>query len=314
MKESTKRYIRRKIIELLFTLFFVTLLSFLLMRVSSVDPATAYAKRNIGNPTAEQIEAINIKLGFDRPLAVQYANWVIDLFKGDLGTSLANGRSVWSEIMKAFPKTISIVLLSSVMQVIGIIGLSCTFFLMPWRVPKKLLRSLCVIGISIPSFYIATIYLDYFAVKKNLISVTGNVSFIGYLSPAICLAVFCIAFYVPMLTDALQRESEEEYAFYGRSRGFTETWMLVKHFLPKALIGLLPSFLQNVGLCLAGATIIEQIFSIPGFGYLIVNSVLSRDTPMIHAEVFFLAFALSVCNILADVIQWGILKGKGEVQ
>lgn len=76
MKQDMRKYILRKLIELIFTLLFVTLLSFLLMRLSSVDPATAYAKRMIGNPTAEQIEKIRIQLGFDKPLLVQYGRWV----------------------------------------------------------------------------------------------------------------------------------------------------------------------------------------------------------------------------------------------
>ena len=79
MKRDMRKYVLRKLVELIFTLLFVTLLSFLLMRLSSVDPATAYAKRMIGNPTAEQIEKIRIQLGFDKPLLVQYGRWVWDL-------------------------------------------------------------------------------------------------------------------------------------------------------------------------------------------------------------------------------------------
>ena len=98
MKRDMRKYILRKLVELIFTLLFVTLLSFLLMRLSSVDPATAYAKRMIGNPTAEQIEKIRIQLGFDKPLLVQYGRWVWDLLHFDLGISLANGHDVWTDI------------------------------------------------------------------------------------------------------------------------------------------------------------------------------------------------------------------------
>ena len=97
MKRDMRKYILRKLVELIFTLLFVTLLSFLLMRLSSVDPATAYAKRMIGNPTAEQIEKIRIQL---------YGRWVWDLLHFDLGVSLANGHDVWTDIATAFPKTL----------------------------------------------------------------------------------------------------------------------------------------------------------------------------------------------------------------
>ena len=294
MKQDMRKYILRKLIELIFTLLFVTLLSFLLMRLSSVDPATAYAKRMIGNPTAEQIEKIRIQLGFDKPLLVQYGRWVWDLLHFDLSVSLANGHDVWTDIATAFPKT-----------------LSCIAFLLPWKLPKKAVRLLCILGVSIPSFYLATIYLDYFAVQKSLISEAGNTTLLSYISPAICIGVFGASFYTPLLMDALEHESNEDYAFYARCRGLSEKRLLLCHFFPRAAMGLVPNFLQSIGLALANATVIESIFSIPGFGYLIVNHVLDRDTPMIHAEVFFLALAIALCNIAADLVQWAIGRKKG---
>ena len=310
MRQDMKKYILKKLIELLFTLFFVTMLSFLLMRLSSVDPATAYAKRMIGSPTIEQIEAIRIQLGFDKPLLIQYGRWVIDLLHFNLGTSLANGHEVWTDIATAFPKTLGIVSLASVFQIITIVVMGCTVFLLPWKTPKNVLKIICILGVSIPSFYLATVYLDFFAVKKSLISVTGNTSFLSYISPALCIGVFGASFYIPLLMDALEHESNEDYAFYARCRGLSESRLLFFHFLPRAAVGLIPNFLQSIGLALANATVIEQIFSIPGFGYLIVNHVLDRDTPMIHAEVFFLALAIALCNIAADLIQWAIQRKK----
>lgn len=170
MKRDMRKYILRKLVELIFTLLFVTLLSFLLMRLSSVDPATAYAKRMIGNPTAEQIEKIRIQLGFDKPLLVQYGRWVWDLLHFDLGVSLANGHDVWTDIATAFPKTLGIVALASIFQVVFIVIVSCIAFLLPWKLPKKAVRLLCILGVSIPSFYLATVYLDYFAVQKSFYS------------------------------------------------------------------------------------------------------------------------------------------------
>jgi len=313
MKRDMRKYILRKLVELIFTLLFVTLLSFLLMRLSSVDPATAYAKRMIGNPTEEQIEKTRVQLGFDKPLLIQYGRWVWDFLHFDLGTSLANGHDVWTDIATAFPKTLGIVGLASIFQIIFIVIVSCIAFLLPWKIPKKAIRLFCIFGVSIPSFYLATVYLDYFAVQKSLISVAGNTTLLSYISPAICIGIFGASFYTPLLMDALEHESHEDYAFYARCCGLSEKRLLLCHFLPIAAIGLVPNFLQSIGLALANATVIESIFSIPGFGYLIVNHVLDRDTPMIHAEVFFLALAIALCNIAADLVQWAIGRKKGVV-
>ena len=104
MKRDMRKYILRKLVELIFTLLFVTLLSFLLMRLSSVDPATAYAKRMIGNPTAEQIEKIRIQLGFDKPLLVQYGRWVWDLLHFDLCFWLKHESSLVLKVQKKHRK------------------------------------------------------------------------------------------------------------------------------------------------------------------------------------------------------------------
>lgn len=220
MKRDMGKYILRKLVELIFTLLFVTLLSFLLMRLSSVDPATAYAKRMIGNPTTEQIEKIRVQLGFDKPLLVQYGRWVWDLLHFDLGVSLANGHDVWTDIATAFPKTLGIVCLASVFQVIFIVIISCIAFLLPWKFPKKAVQLLCILGVSIPSFYLATVYLDYFAVQKSLISVAGNTTLLSYISPAICIGVFGASFYTPLLMDALEHESERIMRFMPAVVGF----------------------------------------------------------------------------------------------
>ena len=143
MKRNMRKYILRKLVELIFTLLFVTLLSFLLMRLSSVDPATAYAKRMIGNPTAEQIEKIRIQLGFDKPLLVQYGHWVWDLLHFDLGVSLANGHDVWTDIATAFPKTLGIVALASIFQVVFIVIVSCIAFLLPFLFGNRLSGLFC---------------------------------------------------------------------------------------------------------------------------------------------------------------------------
>lgn len=124
-----------------------------------------------------------------------------------------------------------------------------------------------------------------------------------YLPAAICLAVGGIALYSQLLSKNIEREMNEDYAVYARCRGLSDMRILWTHALPHALAGLAPSFLQMVGISLAGSAIVEKIFSLPGLGYSIVDSVLYRDTPMIHATILFLAFFLVICNAVSDILQ-----------
>lgn len=305
-----KKKVFSRIFELIITVLIVSLLSFILMRLSSVDPATAYAKRSIGSPTIDQIEEIRQRLGFDKPVYEQYINWIKNLFKFDLGQSLTNNKPVWENISMALPKTLSIVFQSALMQIIIISLFGCVTFILRNKGITKLINFICLIGISTPMFYTAIILLDLFAVKWNIISVSGNTTFISYLLPATSMCIFGSSFYIPLFIDELAIESEENYVSFFRGNGLSEMKIFFLHMFPNAAIKLIPSFFQSVGLMIANATIIEVIFSIPGFGYLIVNSVLNRDAPMIHAIVFFLALFIAMANILSEIISNLLSRGK----
>ena len=107
----------------------------------------------------------------------------------------------------------------------------------------------------------------------------------------------------PMLANNIQKEMEQDSAFYARCRGLSEGKILLRYALPSAVVTLLPSFCQMLGLCMAGSAIVERVFSLPGLGYLIIDSVLYRDSPVIHATILFLAFSLVMFNILSDILR-----------
>lgn len=312
MRKSSVRYLCKKLIQLLFTLFFVTLLSFLLVRISAVDPATSYAKRMMGNPSEQQIEAIRIQLGFDKPLWIQYFAWVWNLFHLDLGTSLGTGKSVWTELMTAIPKTLELLLIATIIESICITLIGCIIHRIARPRVTKVIQGLCIIGVSVPAFYIATVLLDNLAVKNNWITVAGNTNIRSMIAPAFCLSIFMISFFTPLLLSALKKESEQDYVFYCKSRGLSENRILFFHTLPHAINGLVPSFLQSIGISMMTSTVVEQVFSIPGFGYRIVHAVLDRDSPMIHACVFFMALILTLLDIASELIQWGLCRKGGS--
>lgn len=162
---------------------------------------------------------------------------------------------------------------------------------------------LCIAGVSIPSFFFASTYLDIFAVKLGLTSVAGNTGLMRYLPAAVCIGIGCIALFSPMLANNIQKEMEQDSAFYARCRGLSEGKILLRYALPNAVVTLLPSFCQMLGLCMAGSAIVERVFSLPGLGYLIIDSVLYRDSPVIHATILFLAFSLVMFNILSDILR-----------
>ena len=310
MKKSSIQYLSKKVLEVIFTLLIVTLLSFLLMRLSPIDPATAYVKRNTPIVTEEQVKTARVELGLDKPLFIQYGTWVKNAIHLDLGISLGSGHPVIKEIRKVLPVTLTVVLLAAAIMSVGIILFGSLNYFLRDQMAGYLLTFLYIGAISIPPFYLASIYIDVFALKLGLMSVAGNTGATRYLPAALCLSVLGIALYSQLLGKGIEKEMNEDYAFYARCRGLKESRILVCHALPHATAAIIPSFLQMLGLFMAGAAIVESVFSLPGIGHLIIESVIKRDSPMIHAEVLVLAFAFVIFNIFSDVLQRWIQKDR----
>lgn len=310
MTRATKRFIVNKGLEMVLTLFIVTVLSFVLVRLSPVDPAEAYARRSFAafSYGEEEMAALRARMGLDQPLALQYLHWAADALHLDFGVSFVSGQSVLTKVGTAIGITVRIVLLAGGLSALGILLLGCLCYALHGRFGERLLQFLCIAGVSIPAFFFASSYLDLFAVKLGIVSVAGSTGLARYLPPACCIAIGVVALFTPMLASALAQEMAQESAFYARARGLSERAMLLHYALPDAVATLLPSFCQMLGLCMAGSAIVERVFSLPGLGYLIIDSVLYRDAPVIHATALFLAVALVLFNILADLLRRLLLR------
>lgn len=297
------RFIVNKAFSALLTLLLVTLLSFLLMRLSPIDPAEAYVKRNSALVTAERIEAARIELGLDKPLYVQYVSWMRNALQLDFGISLRSGHTVLHEVQKAMPTTMNIVAWAALFTSAGVLGLGFLQYLLRDCLGGKLVRCLGILGISIPAFYFSTAFLNIFALKWKVITIAGNSGAARYVPAALCLSISGICFYGQMLSDALVWEMEQDHCVYAKCRGLSEGRILIFHALPHVLVDLLPSFAQMLGLCFAGAAIVERVFSLSGIGYLIIDAVIARDAPVTHAAVLILAGVLVFMDFAAEIIQ-----------
>lgn len=293
------------------TLFIVTFLSFILVKLSPIDAAQAYARRLFTIYTPEQMDALREKMGLTQPLLIQYGSWVSNAFHLDFGVSLVSGQQVLTEVSRAMGVTMTIVLIAAALMIVGIllVGSLC-YWSRKTAWAHFLLIFICIVSISIPPFFFASAFIDLFAVKFRWLSVASSTGLMRYLPAAICLAISGTAFYAQLLAQNIETQMNEDYAIYSRCCGISERRILWTHALPHALTGLIPSFLQMVGISLAGSAVVERIFSLPGLGYTIVDSVLLRDTPMIHATILFLAFFLVICNTVSDIIERLLQRGQ----
>lgn len=309
---STRRFLLQKVLQLFLTLFLVTAITFVLMKLSPIDAAEAYARR-VFTVDNSRIEVIREEMGLNRPLIVQYLEWVVDLFHFDLGTSLVDNREVFLIVGTAMKETACVVLLSALIQATGSLLLGVLLYLTRKTIWGRILTFISIASISIPAFYLATSFIDIVAVKWNLINVSGNTGLMRYFPAAVCLAVGGIAFFGQILFKEIQRVMNEDSVFYARCRGLSERYIVIRYAMPQAIIVTVPTFMQMMGMCMAGSAIVENIFSLPGLGYRIIDSLTNRDLPVIYATILFLAFSLVIFNILADIIQRLLQTRKGGV-
>ena len=269
--------------------------------------ALAETEKELGLPiTQEQIDEARVMLGLDKPLPVQYFDWVVDALHMDFGISLGTGNPVTEELAKTVPVTLTVVAYSAVIMSLGVLGVGILGYLWRQKTGGMILSFLTMLGISVPGFYLGTAFIDLFAVRLGWISVSGNSGFARYFPVALCLSVLGICFYGQMLAASLEREMEQDYAMYLRCRGLREGRILLFHAFPHAVVDLLPSFAQMLGLCLANAAIVERVFSLSGLGYLIIDAVVKRDSPVIHAAVLVLALTLVLLDTAAELLQYGL--------
>ena len=300
------KYLLKKVFTLIITLFIVSLLAFLAFQVIS-DPATAILGTSA---TPESLAALREEMGLNRPIFVQYGSWLLGFLQGDFGTSYSYHIPVAEMIAQKLPITAMLTLFSFLLMILVSIPLGI------WTARKEgglLDRSLTVINqifMSVPPFllgvactYIFGVGLRIF-VPGQFVSYTQSwPKFLVYLIfPAISIGISRIAMTVKMLRGAILNELDQDYVRTSRSRGMARRKVLSGHVLRNALIPTITFLAVSMAEIMTGTIIIEQVFTIPGIGRLLLASINNRDFPVVQAIVVILAAWIVIVNFVADLL------------
>lgn len=297
----------KKFLDFLTTLFLISLLTFLTFQLLPGNPALA-----ILGPEADsaQITALEQKMGLDKSLPERYISWAWQVVRGDFGTSYQYNQSVSKLIRGSFAVTLS--LASVTLLFTMLIGFFFGFLYAYIRKTRffKPLVSIHSIWFSVPSFCTALLLILIFSVKLGLFPAMGysklSQGFFAWLHslvlPAFSLSLGSGAILARYTTTSILNQEKQDYVRTARSKGLSEWGVITRHILRNAL---LPS-VTTLGLImteiLGGSIIVENVFSLPGIGRLIANSISTRDFPLIQALVLYLALITLFCNFLVDVI------------
>ena len=301
------RYIGKKLITMLVTVLIVTLLVFFAFRVIPGDPAV----NMLGiKATPEKVERLREQMGLNRPLIIRYLEWLKDFFFGDMGKSYSYGSSVSDMLKSKIPITVALTLISFLFVIAIAIPLGIHTAKHEDKWYSKVLDVLNQIMMSVPPFFIGMLLTYLFGIILRWFTPGGYVSyrdsFTGFISylilPSLAIAIPKAAMTNKLLKSSLLKESRLDYVRTAYSRGNSTSEVLYKHVLKNAIIPVITFLGMTLADIVAGSLIVEQVFSIPGIGRLLITSISNRDYPVVQAIITIIACIVILNNFIVDVL------------
>ncbi len=301
------KYVVRKILTMILTLLAVTFFVFLSFHVISGDPATSMLGTEA---TPQKVAALREELGLNDPVFVQYGRWAAGLLHGDMGTSYSYRMPVTGMVANKIPVTITLTLMAFVLMVVISIPLGIYTAKHEGGVVDRIIYIINQIIMAIPPFFSGILITLIFGRIFKLFTPGGYVSyekdfagFIGYLFfPAVAIALPKAAMAVKLLRSSVIKEAKLDYVRTAYSRGNRTNDVLYKHVLKNALIPVVTFLGMALADMIAGSIIIEQVFSIPGLGRILLTSISNRDYPVVMAVIVCIAVLVLVVNMAVDLI------------
>ena len=294
------RYVVKRILLTIPTLLAVTFIVFTINYFTPGDPVRAILG---DNATQEQMDAKRVELGLDQPFLVQFFTYVKNIVtKLDFGTSYVTGRSVSKEILERFPTTLKLTFLGIALAVVIGIILGLLAAIKQYTIFDYLSTILAVVGASMPLFWLALMLMLVFSLKLEWFPPSGTGSWSSWVLPSISVALTPLAVFARMTRSSTLEVIRQDYIRTARAKGISELVVIFKHVLKNALIPIITVIGMRIGHALGGSLVTESIFSIPGLGMLMINSIKSKNYPSIQGSVLFCALMFITFNLIVDVL------------
>ncbi|MDT0126484.1 ABC transporter permease [Paenibacillus sp. RRE4] len=295
-------YIAKRLLLTIPLLVVISLITFLLINLSPLDPAVVVLQaQDVPQITDELIAQTNEALGFNQPFLVRYMDWMAAVVQFDFGYSYVSGESVWSLIGPALLNTLKLTLVSSVFIILLSIALGVLCALKEGKMLDQSVRGISFFLTAMPSYWLAAILIWYFSVKLDLLPTSGMDSYRSYILPVLVITVSYTGIYFRTVRSAMLSNMNEDYVLYARASGLSERKVML-HILRNSLQVAVSIFCMAIPIVLGSTVVIENVFAWPGLGRLSVKSILSRDFPIIQAYVLILAVTFVLFNMLSDMI------------
>jgi ABC-type dipeptide/oligopeptide/nickel transport system permease component len=290
-------YIGRRAISSLFVLIGVSIAVFMMIHLVPGNPAEVMEASDAG----ANIKVLEHQLGLDRPIYVQYWDYVDKVFHGDLGRSIFLGQTSSSLIMQRLPYTAELTFVALAIAIIGGIAAGVVAAIYSGRALDHVATVGAVAGLSIPAFWLGLMLILVFGVWLRWLPVAGASGVSSVVLPAVTLAAIPLALIALLTRSSLLEVLGEDYIRTARAKGLNGTQVIMRHALRNSVIPVVTVIGIQFGALLGGAFIVESVFAWPGIGQLLIQAVSERDFPLIQGIILFVSAAVVFVNLLADI-------------
>lgn len=310
--ECMFRYIAKRLCQTLLVLVGISLITFILLQVVPGDPVELMLEKRAD---AETIARVRHELGLDLPLPQQYFNFIKGALRLDFGKSYFTKEVVTTTLIRSFKVTVKLASMSFLFAVI--LGVTCGMAAAINRGKwiDSALMTISIIGVSAPSFWIAIILQIIFGLKLDLLPISGFNSPAHFILPSIALGARYAGSIARITRTSMLDVIKQDYIRTARAKGVKENLVIMKHALKNAMIPIITLVGTELGYMLTGSMLIERVFSIPGIGKLAVDSMSTRDLPLLEGTVMYIALIFVIINLMVDIsyafIDPRIRYGKG---
>lgn len=293
-------YFIKRILWTFPTLFGITFICFFLLQLVPGDPAEMLLRGRGIEPTAEQIADFRSQLGLDRPLVMQYLSWLLQAVRLDLGTSFRSGQPVVEELLSRLPATLELIGFSFALTMIVVIPVGFWSALYKRTLFDHLVRAASIAGTSLPSFWLGLILLYVLSVRLQWFPLTGRGGIAHLVLPSFTLSLGIMAQYARLFRANVLEVLGQPFMKAAKAKGIKRKWLYGRHALRASLIPLVAIVGTNIGQFWGGSVIVEVIFSWPGLGRYVMDSILARDYPVIQSFTLLLSLVMLIVNVLVD--------------
>ncbi|AFA46851.1 nickel ABC transporter permease [Acetobacterium woodii] len=297
-----RKYIGKRLLQLIPIILGITLLSFTLMQTAAGDAVDALYDNASGGVSEEIKAEKRQELGLDQPFIIQYTSWLGGVITGNMGVSYISNKPVFETFISKLPATIFLTLTSIILTVLISIPFGILAAVRHNRFTDYLIRFLSFIGNSLPGFFVSLLLIYFLALRLKLFPVMGTGGLKSIVLPTLTLAIAMSSKYTRQVRTTVLDELNKPYVLGARARGVREPVVLYASVLKSSMLTIITLLALSIGSLLGGTAIIESIFMWDGVGKLAVDSIMMRDYPMIQAYVIWMALIYVLVNLITDLL------------